>query len=111
MDDVILTRAIRDDLDEVLKVISDIVLELFPHYYGLEHRNISIHKTEERIKDEIERGMIYKVIIKSKNELIGALTINDGEIESMYLMPFYQKKGYGRILLNIVENEKQQIIS
>ncbi len=108
MEDLILTRAIHDDLDEVIKVINDIVLELFPHYYGLE-RNVSIHKTEEKIKDEIDRGMIYKVILKSKNELIGALTINDGEIESMYLMPFYQKKGYGRFLLNIVENEKSYI--
>lgn len=111
MDDVMLTRAGHDDLDEILKIINDIVLELFPHYYGLDRESISIHKTEEKIKDEIERGMIYKVIVKSKNELIGALTINEGEIESMYLIPFYQKKGYGRILLNIVESEKQSIIA
>lgn len=110
MDDVILTRANHDDLDEVIKLINDIVLELFPHYYGLE-RNVSIHKTEEKIKDEIDRGIIYKVIVKSKNELIGAITMNEGEIESMYLLPFYQKKGYGRILLNIIESEKYPIIA
>ena len=109
MDDVILTRANHDDLDEVLKLINDIVLELFTHYYGLE-RNISINKTEEKIKDEIDRGIIYKVIVKSKNELIGVITMNEGEIDSMYLIPFYQKKGYGRILLNIIENEKNSIV-
>ena len=48
--------------------------------------------------------------VKSKNELIGVITMNEGEIDSMYLIPFYQKKGYGRILLNIIENEKNSIV-
>ena len=107
MDELKIVKAEHSDLDDVCKVINDIVLELFPHYFALGDRKVSIHSTEERMKKEIVEGYIYKVIMKQTDEIIGVVTIIDGEIENMYLFPFYQKRGYGRKVLSIVELDKE----
>ncbi|MBP5445730.1 MAG: hypothetical protein J6Y28_06125 [Acholeplasmatales bacterium] len=104
MDELKIVKAMQEDLDSVCKVINDIVLELFPHYFGLGER-ISIHQTEERLKEEIKDGYIYKVIVNDTDELIGVVTIINGELENMYLFPFYQKRGYGRKVLSIIETD------
>lgn len=110
MDELMIQKADADDFDEISKVINDIIAELFPHYYAIDSR-ISIQKTDDRIKEEISNGKLYKIISKIKGELIGTVTIIDGEIESMYLFPIYQKKGYGRCVLSLVEIEKTQMYS
>ena len=111
MEELKIVKAEHSDLDELCKVINDIVLELFPHYFGLNDRKISIHSTEERMKKEIVEGYIYKVMMKDNDEIIGVVTIIDGEIENMYLFPFYQKRGYGRKVLSLVELDKEQYIT
>lgn len=110
MDELMIEKAEVNDFDEISKVINDIIAELFPHYYAVGNK-ISIQKTDERIRDEISDGKLYKIISKIKNELIGTVTIIDGEIESMYLFPIYQKKGYGRCVLSLIEFEKTQVYS
>ena len=104
-----IVKAEQDDLDEVFKVLNDIVLELFPHYFALGDKKVSIHSTEERLKAEIKEGYIYKVIFKENDEIIGVVTIIDGEIENMYLFPFYQKRGYGRKVLSLIETNKEML--
>ena len=111
MDELKIAQATKDDLDSVCKVINDIVLELFPHYFGLGDKKISIHQTEERLKDEIEEGYIFKVIVRDTDELIGIVTIVEGEIENMYLFPIYQKRGYGRKVLSIIETEREALFA
>lgn len=108
MDELIIEKACELDFDEISKVINEIIVELFPHFYALD-RKISIQKTDDRIKEEIKAGKLFKIITKSKDELIGSVTIVDGEIESMYLVPFYQKRGYGRHVLSLIEFEKEQL--
>ncbi len=107
MEELKIIKAEQEELDAVFKVINDIVLELFPHYFALGDKKVSIHSTEERLKAEIVEGYIYKVIVKESDELIGIVTIIDGEIENMYLFPIYQKRGYGRKVLSILETEKE----
>ncbi|MCR5461934.1 MAG: GNAT family N-acetyltransferase [bacterium] len=108
MEDLNIVKATEDDQSEVLKVINDIVLELFPHYFALGDK-ISIHSTEERLEAEIKEGYIYKVLTKD-DEMIGVVTIIDGELENMYLFPFYQKRGYGRKVLSIIETNKEMLL-
>lgn len=108
MEDLNIVKATEDDRSEVLKVINDIVLELFPHYFALGDK-ISIHSTEERLEAEIKEGYIYKVLTKD-DEMIGVVTIIDGELENMYLFPFYQKRGYGRKVLSIIETNKEMLL-
>lgn len=109
MDDLMIVKACDSDFDEICKVINDIILELFPHYFTLDDETISFKKTDDKIKEEILHGRMYKVISKSKYELIGTVSIIDGEIESLYLFPIYQKKGYGRKILSLVENVNEQV--
>lgn len=106
MEELKIVKAEQDDLDEVFKVLNDIVLELFPHYFALGDKKVSIHSTEERLKAEIKEGYIYKVVFKENDETIGVVTIIDGEIENMYLFPVYQKRGYGRKVLSILETKE-----
>ena len=84
------------------------MLELFPHYFALGDKKISIHSTEERLEAEIKEGYIYMVQTKD-DETIGVVTIIDGELENMYLFPFYQKKGYGRKVLSLIETNKEML--
>lgn len=107
MEDLNIVKAEEKDLTEVLKVINDIVLELFPHYFALGDK-ISIHSTEERLEAEIKEGYIYKVETRD-NETIGIVTIIEGELENMYLFPFYQKRGYGRKVLSLIETNKEML--
>ena len=109
MDDLMIQKADNADFEEICKVINDIILELFPHYFTLNDETISIKKTDDKIKEEILNGKMYKVISKSKSEMIGTVSIIDGEIESMYLFPIYLKKGYGRKVLSLIEYEKEQL--
>lgn len=108
MEDLSIVKATEEDHNEVLKVINDIVLELFPHYFALGDK-ISIHSTEERLEAEIKEGYIYKVLTRD-NEIIGIVTIIEGELENMYLFPFYQKRGYGRKVLSIIETNKEMLL-
>lgn len=108
MEDLNIVKATEEDTNEVLKVINDIVLELFPHYFALGDK-ISIHSTEERLEAEIKEGYIYKIYTKD-DEMIGVVTIIDGELENMYLFPFYQKRGYGRKVLSIIETNKEMLL-
>ena len=108
MDEIMIQLADSSDFDEISKVVNDIISELFPHYYALGDK-ISIQKTDERIRQEISSGHLYKIVSKIKGDLIGSVTIIDGEIESMYLIPIYQKKGYGRHVLSLIEFEKEQL--
>ena len=108
MEELRITKATQDDHEYVLKIINDIVLELFPHYFALGDKKISIHSTEERLEAEIKEGYIYMVQTKD-DETIGVVTIIDGELENMYLFPFYQKKGYGRKVLSLIETNKEML--
>jgi hypothetical protein len=110
MDELMIQRACINDFEEISKVINDIIVELFPHYISLQ-TGISIQKTDDKIKEEINDGKLYKIITKLKGELIGSVTIVDGEIESMFLFPIYQKRGYGRHVLSLVEIEKEQLLN
>ena len=108
MEELKIIKASEDDSEFVLKIINDIVLELFPHYFALGDQRISIHSTEERLEAEIKEGYIYMVQTKD-DETIGVVTIVDGELENMYLFPFYQKRGYGRKVLSLIETEKEML--
>ena len=108
MEELSIKKATQEDHEYVLKIINDIVLELFPHYFTLGDKKISIHSTEERLEAEIKEGYIYMVQTKD-DETIGVVTIIDGELENMYLFPFYQKKGYGRKVLSLIETNKEML--
>ena len=109
MDDLIIVKAELDEYDEICKIINDIILELFPHYIRSDGKESTLRIPDEKIKSDIESSFLYKIVMKGKNELIGTVSIIDNEIDSMYLVPFYQKRGYGRHVLSLVEVEKERL--
>lgn len=58
----------------------------------------SIEHQEKYLRDEIRNGKDVYILV-DKNTYIGIVSIKDGLIENLYIMPSEQHKGYGTLLL------------
>lgn len=97
---------IRKAQPENLHIVTDIVHrtinEVCPKYYpkGAVEYFLDYH-SEDNIRKDITDGCVY--ILEDDNKIVGTVTINDNEINRLYVLPEYQRKGYGGFLLNFAE--------
>ena len=97
---------IRNARNEDLQIIMDIVQrttkEIYPKYYpqGAVEFFLDYHN-ENAVSQDIADNNVY--IIEDDNKVTGTVTVNDNEINRLYVLPEYQGKGYGGFLLGYAE--------
>lgn len=96
-------KAIMEDLPIVKNITTKTIKAIYPKYYPkgavaffLEHHN------DENIKKDILDQNVY--LLKKDNIVVGTITISQHEVCRLFVLPQYQKKGYGSRLLEYAED-------
>ena len=88
--------------EDIFECVHKTIEEIYPKYYP---RNVvdffhNYHSKEnmgEQLKNE------FTLVLFENNKLIGTGTLLENEIKRFYILPKYQGKGYGKILLEELE--------
>lgn len=95
-------KAEISDLNRIYNVTRETMKAIYPKYYpkGAVDFFLQLHN-KENIGKDIEKGYIF--ILDIDNMGIGKVTIKENEIKRLFVLPKYQKRGYGSILMNFSE--------
>ena len=89
-----LILAKKSDAENVYVLVQETIQMVYPRYYLKEIVDMfcEFHSQENIIKD-IEAENTY--ILKEDDKIIGTGTKNGNHITRVYVLPSYQKRGYG----------------
>lgn len=95
-------KAEQEDLQVITDIVHRTIKNIYPKYYpqGAVEFFLEYHN-ENAVSQDIADNNVY--LIEDNNEIIGTVTINDNEINRLYVFPEYQGKGYGGFLLEYAE--------
>lgn len=87
---------------QVTEIVKTTILSIYPKYYprGAVQFFLNLH-CEEHIKAAMEREEVY--LLLSEGKVIGTGSIRDDEICRLFILPEYQRKGYGSKLMDVLE--------
>lgn len=90
--------------DNVFEIVHQTIEEIYPKYYprpavDFFHNHHSKEKMESQIPNE------FTLLLSENNISIGTATLSKNEIKRFFILPEYQGKGYGKILLHELENK------
>ncbi len=90
------------DLDVVKRIASETIHAIYPHYYptGAVDYFLSYHN-EGNIISDINLSRVF--LLENKGKAIGTVTIKDNEICRLFVLPTFQRHGYGRELIDYSE--------
>lgn len=88
----------------VRQITQETIAAVYPHYYpaGAVAFFQALHSAE-RIAGDIAAEKVY--LLKARGTYVGTVTINANEINRLFVLPRYQKLGYGRCLLDFAEEK------
>ena len=97
-------KATKDCLDQVLNIVQKTIRTVYPKYYPSEVVDFfcQLH-CKENIASDIEAGCVG--ILSVDGNVIGTGCYKDNHITRVYVLPPYQKKGYGSYIMQCLENE------
>lgn len=95
-------KALQEDLQVITDIVHKTINEIYPKYYpqGAVEFFLECHN-ENAIQADIADGEVY--LLEDDNNIVGTVTVNDNEINRLYVLPEYQGKGYGGFLLEYAE--------
>jgi len=87
---------------DVYEVVHKTIEEIYPKYYPRSavdffHNHHSKEKMEKQLPNEVT------MVLSDENKIIGIGSLFENEIRRFFILPEYQGKGYGKILLNELE--------
>lgn len=87
-------KAALSDLS-IIKRISEVTIsEIYPHYYPKGAVDFFLeHHSKDNIMGDIKKGIVYLCFDALKNA-VGTVTIKNNEICRLFVLPFYQNKGF-----------------
>ena len=90
------------DAQQVYALVQGTIKEVYPKYYLKEIVDMfcEFHSRENIIKD-IDAGNTY--ILVENEKIIGTGTKNGNHITRVYVLPQYQRRGYGTFIMNQLE--------
>jgi len=107
-------RAEPEDLQIITDIVHKTINEIYPKYYpkGAVDFFLEYHN-KDSIRQDIADGEVY--LLEDDSNIVGTVTINDNEINRLYVLPEHQGKGYGGFLLEsaekiIFENHEEIIL-
>lgn len=95
--------ASKNDVQEIFNIVQNTVREIYPKYYLPEIVDMFCeYHNMQKISDDIQFGKTYKLIVDDK--MIATGTIDENHINRVYVLPAYQRKGYGSFIMKSLEN-------
>lgn len=92
----------KQDTERVYELVQETIKIVYPQYYLQEIVDMfcEFHSRDNIIQDII-KGNVY--ILLDDGELIGTGTKKENHITRVYVLPRFQKKGYGTFIMNRLE--------
>ena len=92
----------KEDLQIVYDVVQHTIKTIYPKYYPVEVVNFFfLHHSMETIAKDIENG--YVSVLKIDKIIVATGCFVDNHITRVYVLPEYQKKGYGAFIMKTIE--------
>lgn len=92
------------DLNTVLKIVSTAIMKIYPRYYPSDVVDFFLqHHRKENIVRDIQQGKVYLLLLDTVP--IGTATISEERIHRIFVLPYYQRKGYGSHLMSYLEEK------
>ncbi|MDR2150233.1 MAG: GNAT family N-acetyltransferase [Spirochaetaceae bacterium] len=88
---------------DVFDVVHKTIGEIYPKYYPAQaveffHNHHSLENMRKKLPNE------YTKIILEDGKIIGTGSVDKNEINRFFVLPNFQNKGYGKIILKELEN-------
>lgn len=97
-------KASLNDTDAVYDITQTTIRAVYPHYYPAGAVEFfSQHHSKEKIVCDIETGCVW-LVLDENGSPAGTVTVNDNEINRLFVLPEHQGKGFGRMLMEFAEN-------
>lgn len=92
-----------EDLQAVYDVVQHTIKTIYPKYYPAEVVDFfcELH-SKDTISKDIENG--YVSVLKIDEKIVATGCFVDNHITRVYVLPEYQKKGYGTFIIKISKN-------
>lgn len=98
-----IAQAELNEFNFVKKITQETIKEIYPKYYPAGAVDFFLaHHSDESIIDDIKHGKVY-ILQNDFDEYVGTVTVDENEIKRLFVLPDYQRKGYGRALMDHAE--------
>ena len=98
----VIRAAKETDFDSVKDITQTTIWSVYPKYYPSGAvQFFSNHHSDDRIRADIVAGIVF--LIEVDGTAIGTVTVADNEINRLSVLPDFQRKGYGRELMDFAE--------
>ena len=98
----VIRAAKETDFDSVKDITQTTIWSVYPKYYPSGAvQFFSNHHSDDRIRADIVAGIVF--LIEVDGTAIGTVTVASNEINRLFVLPDFQRKGYGRELLDFAE--------
>lgn len=96
-------RATEEHLEVVNQIVQITINTVYPRYYpkGAVDSFLS-HHNDINIKTDIEKSHVY--VLEVSGEIVGTGSIKENIITRLYISPLHQGKGYGRMIMDYLED-------
>ncbi len=95
-------HAQEQDFRQVLSVINTTISTIYPKYYPAGVVRFFLeHHAPEKVQQSIKNREIY--ILSSNGIVVGTGSISGNEIGRLFVLPQYQRQGYGKLLMDFLE--------
>lgn len=103
-------KAVINDFEIVKNITQTTIKSVYPKYYPEGAVNYFLtHHCDNNIRKDIENGYVYLI------SDIGTVTIKENHINRLFVLPEFQKKGYGKQLMDfaerIISEEYKEIVT
>lgn len=97
-------KAHSEDLQTVYEIVQETIKTIYPKYYPQEVVDFfsQLHN-KDNIKKDMENGFVR--ILTDHDTAVGTGCYRDNHITRVYVLPKYQKKGYGNYIMECLEKE------
>lgn len=97
-------RADLCDAEMVKAITEQTINSVYPKYYPKGAVEFFLnHHNENNIKNDIKKGTVY--ILYEGDNAVGTVTVKENEILRLFVLPQFQGKGFGGILLDFAEKK------
>lgn len=98
-----ISKALPSEAELVRMMTHTTIAEVYPHYYPRGAVDFfTAHHSPERIKSDIEAGLVY-LCRDADGNAVGTVTVKGNEILRLFVLPQFRGKGFGRELLDFAE--------
>ena len=92
----------KEDLQSVYDVVQHTIKTIYPKYYPTEVVDFFCeHHSKDAIAKDIENG--YVSVLKIDGNIVATGCFVDNHITRVYVLPEYQKRGYGTLIMKNIE--------